>query len=143
MGKITIGANFKSSRTRKGTIAELAVAKHLRKTGFKANVLTYGGTDIIATNKTTGEVLRIEVKFSSVNKDGKYRATTIKHGKTDHRKSDYIVFVCLPKYTGGDCTTFVIPVSVQGNKHSLCVTSNPATYKGKLASYREAWELLG
>ncbi len=141
--KISLGVRFKSSNSAKGATAEKSVARFLRANGFTAKVLTYGGTDIIATNKTTGEKIRLEVKFSSVNKDGKYRATTIKQGATDHRKSDYIVFVCQPKYTGGECTVFVIPSSVQGEKTFLCVTSNPETYSGYLAAYRNRWDYIG
>lgn len=141
--RIQLGVHFKSSNSAKGAIAEKRVAQFLRKNGFKAQVLTYGGTDIIATNKNTGEKIRLEIKFSSINKDGKYRATTIKKNATDHRKSDYIIFVCQPPLKGGACTAFIIPASVQQDKTFLCVTSNPETYRGYLAEYRNRWDIIG
>lgn len=137
---INIHYKFKSSNTAKGTTAEMAVAKHLRSLGWQVRRLRYGGTDLLATNPLTGERLRVEVKFSSRSTyDGKYRATTYKAGCTDHHKSDVIVFVCQNPYAGGQCTSFVIPCKAQGDKTSLCVTSNPVTYSGKLAVYKEAW----
>lgn len=139
---IKLGVHFKASNTAKGARAELAVAKHLRTIGYTAKVLTLSGTDIIATNKSTGEKIRIEVKFASQGKDGKYRATTIKKNCTDHRKSDFIIFVCQNPLDGGNCTSFIIPSEEQGEKTFLCVTSNPVTYNGKLSVYRNAWDLL-
>lgn len=139
---IKLGVHFKSSNTAKGAIAEKAVASQLRKQGFKVKRLRLSGHDLEVTNVKTGEIIKVEVKFSSQNIDGKFRATTIKQGATDHRKSDVIIFVCQPKFTGGDCTTFVIPSNVQGNKTFLCVTSNPETYSGKLSVYKERWDLV-
>lgn len=142
---IKLGVHFQDSNTSKGTRAELKVAAHLRKLGYKVSVLRHAGYDLLITDKVTGETKRIEVKFSSQNNDGKYRATTRKAGKyghTDHMKSDYIVFVCQPPKTGGKCTSFIIPSYIQGEKTFLCVTSNPVTYNGKLSSYKERWDIL-
>ncbi len=139
---ITIGVRFKSSNTAKGATAEKAVASQLRSQGYKVKRLRLSGHDLEVTNPSTGEIVKIEVKFSSQNKDGKFRATTIKQGATDHRKSDVIIFVCQPKFTGGDCVTFIIPSKVQADKTFLCVTSNPNTYSGKLSEYKERWDLV-
>lgn len=142
MNKLTLNFHFQSSNVLKGSIAENVIAKYLRKIGYKARVMRHAGFDILATNKQTGEVIRIEVKVSTKNKDGKYRATTYKYdryGKTDHSKSDVIIFLCQLPYTGGECVPFIIPTNTQGTKSFLCVTSNPLTYAGKLASYRNNW----
>lgn len=140
---INLGVHFSSSNYVKGAIAEKQVASLLRKQGFSAKILRLSGSDIIATNKATGERIKIEVKFSAKNSDGKYRATTIKKGATDHRKSDYIIFVCQHAHNRTNCTCFIIPTKIQGDKTFLCVTSNPDTYSGKLSTYKEAWHLLG
>lgn len=139
---IKLGVNFKSSNSRKGALTENYVAKYLRSIGYKVEVCRLSGYDLLATNKITGEVLKIEVKFSSRNNDGKYRATTIKRDATDHRKSDFIIFVCQNILDGGNCTEFIIPCKDQGDKTFLCVTSNPVTYNGKLSVYKNAWHLL-
>jgi hypothetical protein len=139
---IDLYVHFKDSNVSKGTRAELKVAQYIRKQGYTVRHLKRGGSDLVATHKATGKVIRLEVKYSSRNLDGKYRATTYKldkYGKTDHRQSDYIVFVCQNILDGGRCTSFVIPTNIQSDKTFLCVTSNPVTYSGKLSPYREAW----
>jgi hypothetical protein len=138
---ISIGVHHKSSNYVKGAIAEKKVNTFLNKAGFISKILRLQGSDIIAVNRSTGEQIKLEIKFSSRNSDGKYRATTIKKNATDHRKSDYIIFLC--QGVGGKCTSFIIPTKLQGDKTFLCITSNPDKYTGYLAAYREAWHLIG
>lgn len=137
---LQIGIHHKSSRAARGALAEKKTAALLRSMGYKVKRLYHGGSDLIVTNPTTGQTAKIEVKFSSKNIDGKYRATTIKNNATDHRKSDVIIFVC--QGLGGRCTEFIIPTKIQKNKTFLCVTSDPVTYNGKLSKYRNAWHML-
>jgi Domain of unknown function (DUF3883) len=142
---IQFNFHLASSNTLKGSIAEHAIARYLRKIGYKAKVMRHAGYDILAVNKSTGETIRIEVKVSTQNKDKKYRATTYKYGRyghTDHTKSDVIIFLCQLPYTAGQCVPFIIPTQAQGNKTFLCVTSNPLTYNGKLAQYRNDWSMF-
>lgn len=138
MDDISISYSFKSSRARRGAIAEKQLMKALQANGYTVSRLHLGKTDLIA--RKGDKVIRIEVKFSSLNKDNKYHATTIKRNATDHRHSDVIVLLCQLPYSGGQCVPFVIPVSAQGDKHHICITSNPLTYSGYYAQFRNAWD---
>lgn len=138
--KISIDYHFKSSRARKGFIAETQLAQYFRTQGYEVVHLRNGGTDLIISRNGTSH--KIECKFASRGNDGKWRATTIKIDSTDHRKSDFIVFLCQLPYGGGECVPFIIPVSAQGNKPHIVITSNPATYSGKYSEYRNNWKLI-
>lgn len=139
--KIDIGAHFKSTRAAKGAYAEIALAKALRANGYKVKRLHNAGHDLEVTKDD--KTLRIEVKYATQGKDGKYRATCFKNdGSQNHKHSDIIVMLCHSQFTGGELTPFIIPVSVQGDKHHIAITSNPKTYTGFYSAYRGAWGLL-
>ncbi len=144
MENLSVGKHFKSSNTAKGTMGELAVMRLLRKQGFKVSRKRHTGYDLLATNKVTGQVLRIEVKLAYTGKDKKYRATTVKcgqYGSTDFRKSDFIIMLCQEKFTGGTLTPFIIPCK-DINTRQIAITSNPQTYTGKYAIFRNNWSIL-
>lgn len=144
-GKMFMGGlALNPSRAVFSRVVELQTAAYLRHLGYKnVRIRVHKGYDISALHPVTGEFLRFEVKGSRLGKDGKYRATTLKqgkYGKTDYRKSDYILFSCVDLC--GTFTTFVIPV--QGfNKNQIVIANrDPEAYNGVYAEYREQWALI-
>lgn len=82
-----------------------------------------------------GEVLRVEVKTARRACDGKWRFTLRKKGKTDHAHSDVVILLAV--MLNGFCVPFVIPTPVIIRQQQACISSNPYTYQGKFAPYRQ------
>ena len=128
-----------------GYAAEKIMVKYLRSKyshEYKIRRKKYAGHDIQMTHKVTGEIIRIEIKAARQGKDKKYRATTYKRNHTDYRKSDIIIFLAFnPVDKGRYATPFIIP-TVTWDKNYIAITSNPQTYNGAIAKYRNAWDGL-
>jgi hypothetical protein len=126
-----------NSHTAFGAYGEQRAASLLWRLGLM--VIPSKGCDLIAVNRSTGERWRIEVKTAKRSNDGKYRFTCIKRNHTHTNKSDIVI--CLA-YDGGEFGPFIIPVKDIIGKSSVCITSNPNTYNGKYAKYKNNWSLL-
>ena len=99
--------------------------------------------DIIATNKDTGECLKIEVKTARQSKAGRWQFLLYKndeHGQTDCSYSDVVVLVCISK--AGLIFSFILPASeITSNKVSI--SSHPLEYSGKYARFYQGLAGLG
>lgn len=102
------------------------------------------GYDLTASNIHTGEIWHIEVKAARQGKDGRYKFDLYKKGKnrvkTDHRKSDIVLFLAVNP--AGIVTPFIVPTKVISDITQLTIPTNPLTYGGKIASYRNNWSIL-
>ena len=122
------------SRIEVGDLGERLVCRLLSSQGFSVRRLKPGqGPDVIATDKS-GAVVKIEVKAACKGRDNKWRATLVKEGHTNHNKSDIVMLICL---SSSGVTIFVIPVRDIQNRRHIAITSDPATYRGMFAKYRQ------
>lgn len=125
-----------------GEIGELYAMRLLRGLGYRVRRYHHKGYDLIATNLTTGDRLRIEVKTARKHSDGKWRFTTIKndkYGRTNSAHSDIVI--CL-QWWEASFTPYLIPIADILGKVSICVTSNPIRYAGKYRQYQHNWDNL-
>lgn len=122
------------TRAQLGYMGEKTAAAALRSAGYRVAPGKPLGGDLHVIDSETGEVLYIEIKTARRGCDGKWRATLIKAGKTDHRICDLVVLLTIVE--GRQIVPFVIPVGVLDKPH-IVITSDPRTYHGRLATYRQ------
>ncbi len=137
---LNVGVYFKSSHAARGAMAEKQLAKALRKAGYTVKRHYNKGNDLTVISPD-GVITKIEVKFSSLNKDGKYRATCY-NTTQDASKSDVIVLLCQQEKRGGKLIPFIIPVSQVNTKRIVITNKCPESYNGKLAEYRNNWSII-
>lgn len=139
---ITIFDLQSASHTAIGRFGEEWLAQNLEKRGYLVSIAhAEGDLKVISRD---GEILSVEVKTARVNGDGKWQFTLRKYwqGRTcaDHRNVDFVVLVCVEKT--GRLTPFVIPITVLAHRQAVAITSNPRTYGGALAKYRQTLKKL-
>lgn len=128
-----------ASRVAVGTIGELWARNQIQDIDLKCvNGDRYYG-DLKAVHPGTGEIANIEVKTARRGKDGKWRFTLRKRGHTDHRQTDFLILIAL---TVSATIAFIIPTAKLVAKNHAVITSHPKQYTGRLAEYRNAWDLL-
>lgn len=88
----------------------------------------------------SGEILRVEVKTARRATDGRWHFTLRKAGHTDHSNSDVIVLLCAMKT--GYVVPFVLPTRAVARQNAVVISSDPYTYAGKYARYRQKMHLL-
>lgn len=121
-----------------GLMGEM-IAKRLFESACYSVITPQAGQhrgDLVVTDISTGEMLKIEVKTARRGKDGKWRFTLWKKNHTNHRDSDYVVL--LPVLKSGRVIPFVIPVSELENQKQAVITSHPENYAGRLSAYRRS-----
>src|SRR3972149_4905962 len=114
-----------SKRKAVGTMGEITIARMLECSGYDVS-FTHPGEkrgDICAVSRSTGEIMRIEVKTARRATDGKYRFTLFKKGHTDYRDSDVVIL--LPVLKSGRVVPFVLPVERLGKRSTVLITSPP------------------
>lgn len=82
-----------------------------------------------------GLLLRVEVKTARIGRDRNWRFRLYKPGHTDHRNSDVIIALCV--IPSGYVVPFVIPTSFVAEQNALVIASDPSTYAGKFARFRQ------
>ena len=86
--------------------------------------------DLIISNN-----VRVEVKTSTLNKDGRYTATLYKYRngiiEQNYRYSDYVLFQCVDGY--GRIVRYMIPVTALGERSTLKINKSHNT---KFAQYK-------
>lgn len=121
-------------RSALGWMGEVTVSQQLQAAGYHVQPGRAGEGDLRAIDTRTGQILRIEVKTALQSIDRKWRFLLWKPGHTDYRHSDVVILLAvLDDY---HYVAFAIPRADLGQRSQLCISSNPATYKGWLASYR-------
>lgn len=123
-----------------GMIGEQLVYQALEAAGYRPVTLQHGGCDLRAISPATGEIFCVEVKTSRRGKDGRWRFKLYKAGHTDHRKSQVVVLLAIT--LSGDVIPFVIPTSELQNQRQAVISSDPRTYSGRLAAYRQKLDTL-
>lgn len=129
-------------RHRVGHLGELAAVLLLERAGYKVHIPETRTTgDLHAINPNTGELIRVEVKTARRGKDRKWRFTLLKidpndgSPQTDHRYSDIVLLLAVT--LSGALVPFVIPVQAVAARHQIAITSDPRTYGGRFAIYRQ------
>lgn len=93
--------------------------------------------DLHATDLTTGEIIKLEVKTATRTARGDYQAIlhkSDKYGGTDCHHADIVILVCVTN--SGSMTFFVVPADEIKTK-SLTITGNPHEYRGKYSQFRQ------
>lgn len=121
-----------------GYIGEEIAIELLKQNGWHACRRKYRkGGDLIAFNKDTGEVLKIEVKTAKKSKNG-YQFCLKKsdrHGMTDCKYADVVLLLCITPAIA--IIPFVMPPIEQ---KKVCIR-NPYTTR-KFADYRQSTKCL-
>lgn len=124
-----------------GHLGEVVAAKLLERGGYEVSFARQGQKrgDLRAVDQLTGVVTKVECKTARRSVDGKWRftLTSTGNGKTDYRHSDVVVLLAVHPKTGS-VTPFVIPVAAMGDRCQICISSQPDTYAGKWAGYRQS-----
>lgn len=126
-----------------GELGECIARLLLEKSGYMVITTRIGQKrgDLVAINRDTGEVFKIDVKTARRGKSGKWTFTLFKsRGHTDYRLSDFVLL--LPVLKSGAVVPFVVPRSALGERSTLKLASNPREYAGKWATYRQSTRRL-
>lgn len=126
-----------TSHTAIGNLGEAWLAQKLQQRGYLVTISHERGDLSVIT--PDGEILYVEVKTARPATDGGYRFTLYKQSKSgkvkaDYRKADIVALLCVTP--SGAIVPFIVPVAAL---RSTCagITSNPRTYRGKLAQFRQ------
>ncbi len=136
------GLAFIATETRRavGIVGEQMAVKLFEQAGYGVvhcrNRSRRG--DLLAIDKYTGEIFRIEVKTARLGKDKQYRFTLVKSGCTDYHDAQYLLL--LPLSPTGYPVPFLIPVS-DVHQRAIRMYGLPETYSGKWSAYRVRGEL--
>lgn len=124
------------SRRTLGRLGELTAWNGLEASGYRVQrSRRYQGDLRVITGD--GEVLYVEVKTARQCSDNKWRFTLYSRG-CDHRHSDVVLLLALLDY---QAVPFMIPVKDLPG-HQCVITSDPTTYRGRLARFRQDMPLL-
>lgn len=139
--KRQIAASDKTTVT--GALGEIVVKEYLNEQArYSANQRKFAKLgDLWVLDKTTGEMLKIEVKTSKRGKRGKYQfclRKSDKHGVTNIDHADYVVLLCVG--LSGLMIPFVIPTGDLSVK-KVCL-KNLNSKKSKYSKYRQSLETL-
>jgi len=126
----------KVNRWTVGSAGELVAYDLLERAGYEVARIGRGDKrgDLLAIDKDTGEMWRIEVKTSRNTGRG-WRFSLFKAGHTDCRHADVVMLLAVLK--NGKCVPFVIPVSAVGNRKTIEFRREPKDYTGQWAAYRQ------
>lgn len=87
-----------------------------------------------------GQIHRVEVKTARRGKDKKWRFLVYKRGEQDYRDADYLLLLAVT--ASGETVPFIIPVADIDQRSIICISSNPRTYAGRWAAYRQSCQTL-
>ena len=118
-----------------GTLGEQLTFRILEKRYHVSNTHPKERRGDLRVVTDDGLILRVEVKTARQSTDGKWRFTLYKAGHTDHRDSDVIIALCV--LPAGYVVPFVIPTTAVAQQRALVISSNPQTYAGKFARFRQ------
>lgn len=119
-----------------GALGECAAKRLLEKAGYEVRQGWHCGWDLRVMDRDTGQIVYLEVKTARQGKDGKWRFTLVKDGRTDHRRSDRVVL--LAALDSGRIIPFLLPTAVIEARRHIVITSHPERYAGRFAAYRVA-----
>lgn len=125
-----------------GFVGERVVMEHLSSSDWHTHqAASVNCGDVIATNRVTGETLRLEIKTAKKAKNGQYQfciTKADKHGATDYRHSDVVILICVD--AAGGFYLYVIPASsLKLGQQRLSISSHPTVYNGKYSCFRQRW----
>jgi len=125
-----------------GSRGEQIAADMLRDQGYTVRRTRRGEPGDLRATSAVGEVLYVEVKTARQGQDRKWRFGLIGRGTacTDYRRSDLLILLAV--VNDGEIVPFVIPCANITNKPHAVITSDPRSYRGRLAIYRENWKAL-
>lgn len=121
-----------------GNMGEAWLAQKLQQRGYLVRTDHERG-DLTAIDRH-GVIFCVEVKTARATVDGSYRFTLRKKSKTgqvkaDHRKADIIALLCV--MPSGSIVPFIVPISFLYWNSGASIASNPRTYAGRLAQWRQ------
>lgn len=139
--KRQIATSDKTTAT--GALGEIVIKEYLNEQArYSANQRKFAKLgDLWVLDKSTGEMLKIEVKTSKRGKRGKYQfclRKADKHGRTTIDHADYVVLLCVG--LSGAMTPFVVPAAALTSKKISI--RNPQSDKSKYSQYRQRLDNL-
>lgn len=128
-----------------GTAGETAIADALRATGYEVDPSHPRKCgDLKVIDKTTGEIIFVEVKTSRPNSRKRFCFTLYKHWQgrecADHRGADFVVLLCV--LHSGAHVVFVIPADELKFQKSIEIQKDPRGYAGKYSAFRQDMKKL-
>lgn len=126
------------SHTSIGNLGEAWLAQKLQKRGYRVTIAHERGDLTVIT--PDGEILYVEVKTARANVQGRYAFTLYKQSKSgkvkaDCRQTDFVALLCVMQ--SGAIVPFIVPTSILRTNKSTGITSNPRSYAGRLAQFRQ------
>lgn len=121
---------------RLGQLAEIYVMGWLGSQGYQTRYTAQVGNvagDVAATDTTTGEIHRIEVKAARPSTDGRWHFC-IANGRTDATDSDYVVLLVIDQHH--KIYPYIAPSQTFTGITKFKISSHPTRYRGRLAPYR-------
>lgn len=127
-----------------GFIGEELVKRMLKARGYKVRRQHRHYAGDLRAVTPDGEIINVEVKTARAGVEGNYQFCLYRRLDqrvcTDARHSDVIVLLCVT--TAGQIVPFVVPAAQTDNLKQITITSNPVTYRGWLARYRQQVESI-
>jgi len=124
----------------RGTAGELLAVELFRHAGYiTGHSRHYKSGDAWVYDEIANRKKRLEVKISKVGVNGEYKFCLRKEsgkGKTDYRKSDVLVLICLSK--SGSFTVFVTNTVNVGDVWNIGLPGKLAGYAGKYAGWKSS-----
>jgi len=124
----------------RGTAGEMLARELLLASGYFAGTTRkYGTGDILAFDHKAQRQFKIEVKVSRQGYQGDYKFCLRKEGKggkTDFRKSDVLMLICVSK--SGAFTVFCINTVNVGDVWSITLPGRLTGYAGKYRQYKQS-----
>ena len=122
----------------RGKVGEKLVSLMLESQGYRVTVPDRKCQgDLIATDLTTGEALRVEVKTGLAGSNREFKFCLQKddrYGGTDCGRSDVVILLAVTR--AGSHALFVIPAGDLAQK-SIAISGDPHQYRGKWSTFRQ------
>lgn len=126
-----------------GYLGELLVLEALKKTRWRAyQPKAHKIGDLVITDTSTGEILKVEVKTARRDKKGRWQFClnkNDKHGVTSIAHSDVVILLAIDNLNR--VFPYVIPSSFFESRTKIALTTHPDKYAGRWSSFKQTLNL--
>src|SRR4051812_28096395 len=131
-------AHMSHSHNAVGLAGEVVAARAFEANGYTVDISHDRGD--LHVFDSDGVLSLVEVKTSRKGADGRWRFCLYKKGSQNHRKSDFVVLLCVGKT--GFAVPFVVPIHVLQNRNAVCIPRWPLDYQAYLSPCRQSMRKL-
>lgn len=136
LNPVSSSNEYLSEHVLTGNFGEDYVYRLLVNSGYivrRTSNFAFSG-DLEVIDPSTGEIFKIEVKTANQSHKNRFSFCLRKTGKTDCTYSDFVILVCID--TEGKIYLYCAHCSCFGGAQLVTISSHPANYKGKYATFR-------